>query len=102
MTVVETPVWGGFETRVEIPVGEPGRLLELIQERVTKSVVSTTYVPVRGRQGLTVVARRSPTGSGPVTWSYVLSKGLDSADPEVVQKLEEAHAYAVRELGDLS
>ena len=101
LVVVEIPDWGGVETRIEIPVTEPGRLLELIQERVTKSVVSTTYVPVHGRKGLTVIARRSPTGRGPVGWSYVLSKGLDSSDPEVAQKLEEAHAHAMRELGEL-
>jgi hypothetical protein len=100
--VVEIGDFGAAETRTEIPVAEPGRLLELLQERVTKSVVSTSYTPLEGRRGLTVVARRSPTGRGPITWSYVLSRGLDPNDPQVVELLEQARAAAERELGDLA
>jgi hypothetical protein len=101
LAVVEVGEWGGPETRREIPVAEPGRLLELLRERVTKSVVSSTYTPLEGRRGVTVVARRSPTGRGPVTWSYVLSRGLDSADPRVERLILDARDAAERELGDL-
>jgi hypothetical protein len=65
-------------------------------------VVSTTYTPLEGRHGLTLVARRSPTGRGPITWSYVLTGGLDPEDPEVIGLIADAKASAERELGDLA
>jgi hypothetical protein len=101
LTVVEVGEWDGAETRTQIAVDAPGRLLDLVQERVTKSVVSMTYTAIAGRRGLTVVARRSPTGQGPITWSYVLSGGLDPADPEVIELLAATKAKAEQELGEL-
>ncbi|MGH3507791.1 MAG: hypothetical protein ACRDO2_11365, partial [Nocardioidaceae bacterium] len=101
LAVVELGGWGEAETRTQIPVAEPGRLLELLRERVTKSVVSSTYTRLEGRRGVTVVARRSPTGRGPLTWSFVLSKGLDPADPHIERLIQRARDVAERELGDL-
>ena len=83
LAVVEVAEWGEPERRTEIEVAEPGQLLELLRERVTKSVVTSVYAPVRGRAGLSVVARRSPTGNGQLVWSYSLAPGLDLADPVV-------------------
>jgi hypothetical protein len=45
-----------------------------------------------------VVGRRSPSGGGPITWSYVLSRGLDPADPEVTAIADEALAQAQQEV----
>ena len=39
---------------------EPRRLLQLIRERVTASVVLQRHVPVSGSRGLRVIARRAP------------------------------------------
>ena len=86
--------WGERERVTLVQVAEPGRLLELLRERVTKSVVYTSYAPVRRRAGLRVVGRRSPSGTGPIVWSYLLSPGLDPADPDVDQVAEEALAKA--------
>jgi hypothetical protein len=102
LTVVEIGAAAAEETRTSIAVAEPGRLLELIQERVTKSVVSTSYTPIDGRQGVTVVARRSPTGRGPITWSYVLSRGLDPTDAQVAELVVRAQVKAEQELGELA
>ncbi len=101
LAVVEVAGWGEPEPRTEIDIDEPGQLLELLQERVTKSVVVTLYAPVRGKAGLSVVGRRSPVGDGPITWSYLLSKGLDPADPAVVEVAERTLDQAGRELAGL-
>ena len=42
------------------------RLLQLVRERVTASVLLVRHVPITGRRGVRVVARRAPSGSSPV------------------------------------
>jgi hypothetical protein len=83
LAVVPVTAWGEPEKRVEVSLEQPGQLLELVRERVTKSVVINVYAAVRGRRGLSVIGRRSPSGDGQVTWAYVLAAGLDPDDPEV-------------------
>jgi hypothetical protein len=101
LAVVEVSDWGRPERTTVLQVDEPGHLLELLRERVTKSVVYRMYAPVRRSAGLSVVGRRSPTGHGPVSWSYVLSPGLDPRDPAVVHVAEAALSRAQRELDGL-
>lgn len=101
LVVVEVAAWGAPEPRTEIAVDEAGKLLELVRERVTKSVVTTVYARVRGRSGLSVIGRRSPAGDGPIMWSYLLAEGLDPADPEVAEVAERTLAEAERELAGL-
>ena len=78
---------------------DPALLLQLIRERVTASIVLQRRVPVRGKQGVTVIARRSPVG-GPVEWMHAYDPGLDPDDPEVVAVADLALAQARAELGD--
>lgn len=93
---------GGSPTRMTVvEVDDPGHLLELLRERVTKSVVCTLFSRVRGSAGLSVVGRRSPSGLGPVAWSYVLSAGLDPADPAVTRVAAQTIARARREVEGL-
>lgn len=101
LAVVEAADWGEPETRHEIDVENPGQLLELLRERVTRSVLTTAYARVRPRAGITLVARRSPTGAGPVAWSYVLAAGLDPDDPDVTSVAEQLRRQAAAELADL-
>ena len=101
LVVVEVAGWGEPEMRTELELVEPGRLLELLRERVTKSVVMNLYAPVRGRLGLSVVGRRSPAGDGEMAWSYVLGPGLDPEDPVVRQVAERTLAQAQAELAGL-
>jgi hypothetical protein len=101
LAIVEVADWNEPERTTVVSVTEPGRLLELLRERVTKSVVCTMYARVRGRAGLSVVGRRSPAGTGPITWSYVLSAGLDPADPDVVRVAGTTLAEAQAELAGL-
>ena len=101
LAVVESADWGEPERRHELDISEPGQLLELLRERVTKSVLTTAYAKVRGRAGLSVVARRSPVGEGPVQWSYVLAEGLDPHDPQVTEVAERLQREAATELAGL-
>lgn len=101
LAIVEVADWGEPERRTALKLAETGQLLELLRERVTKSVLVKVYSPVRGRRGLSVVGRRSPTGSGDVLWSYVLAAGLDPADPEVARVAERTLEEAQRELAGL-
>ena len=83
----------------DFEMGDPARLLQLIRERVTASIVLQRRVPVRGTLGLTVIGRRSPVG-GPVAWMHAYDLGLDPADPEVVVVADLALAQAQAEVGD--
>jgi hypothetical protein len=91
--------WG--EPRVEhtFTIAEPGRLLELVRERVTASIVLQRHVPIRGRRGLRVIARRAPRGDRPLRWVYEYDLGIDPADPEVDRAARAALAQAREELG---
>ncbi|MCW2866294.1 MAG: hypothetical protein JWR20_482 [Marmoricola sp.] len=78
---------------------DPERLLQLVRERVTASVVLQRRVPVRDGRGLTVIGRRNPAG-GPVAWMHAYDVGLDPADPEVVVVADLALAQARAEAGE--
>lgn len=101
LAIVEVAEWGQPERTTVVHVDEPGHLLELLRERVTKSVVCSVYSRVHGSAGLSVVGRRPPSGHGPVAWTYVLSAGLDPADPRVVRVADATLELARRELAGL-
>lgn len=99
LTVVEVGTWGEPRPvyRVELP--EPARLLQLIRERVTASVVLQRHVPVRDGTGLYVVARRPPGRDAPLTWLFQYEEGIDPDDPEVRRRAEAALAQAQGDVG---
>lgn len=99
LTVTEVGTWGEARPVHRVELSEPGRLLELVRERVTASVVLQRHVPVRGRRGLFVVARRAPRGDGPLQWVYEYEEGVDPDDPQVRRAAEEALAAAQHEIG---
>ncbi len=101
LSIVEVADDNGNTQRHELPVADSGRLLELLRERVTRSVLLRQYEPVRGKLGVSVVARRAPTGNGGVTWSTVLAAGLDPADPDVRRAIANARSRADSELRTL-
>lgn len=97
--VSEVGRWG--ETRVEhdLVIEEPRKLLELVRERVTASIVLQRHVPLDGRRGLRVIARRAPHGDRPVAWFYEYDEGVDPDDPEVHRAATDALAAARDEVG---
>lgn len=99
LRVSEVGSWGVERDEHTFTLAEPGRLLELVRERVTASIVLQRHVAVSGRRGLRVVARRAPHGDRSITWFYEYDDGVDPADPAVQQAAEEALAVAQAEVG---
>jgi hypothetical protein len=97
--VAEVGSWG--EPRVEhrFAISEPRRLLELVRERVTASVLLVRHVPLEGRRGVRVIARRDPAGDRALRWIYEYDAGIDPDDPTVRLAAEMALAAAQDEVG---
>ena len=91
----EVGTWGEQRPVHTAVLTDPGRLLELVRERVTASVVLQRRVAVSGRRGLRVIARRAPSGSGGVQWVYEYDEGVDPDDP-AVRELARATLEAMR------
>ena len=66
--------------RISIP--DPGRLPELVRERVTSSILVTERIKLTGAAGARIVARRLPGDAG-VRWSVIYDDGVSGADPQV-------------------
>ena len=97
--VIEVGTWGEVRGEHRFVIGEPRRLLELVRERVTASVLLVRHVPIEGRRGLRVIARRSPAGDRGVRWLYEYDAGIDPGDPVVRLAAENALADARSEVG---
>ncbi len=95
----EVGSWGDVRAEHVYTIAAPGRLLELVRERVTASVVLQRHVPVTGRRGLRVIARRAPRGDRPVRWFYEYDEGVDPDDPVVRELAEDALREARSEAG---
>lgn len=99
LRVTEVGEYGEPQPRHLFQLDEPTRLLQLLRERVSASVVLQRRVTVSGRQGLFVIARRSPTGEGQIRWAYEFDRGIDPDDPEVRRLAEAGLRAAADELG---
>ena len=95
----EVGAWGEQRPVHTATLDEPGRLLELVHERVTASVVLQRHVSLGRRRGLRVIARRAPSGAGDVQWVYEYDEGVDPEDPEVRAAAREALELAQRDVG---
>ena len=90
----------GVERPVHVfTLSDPVRLLQMIRERVTASVVLQRRVVVSGRRGLSVVGRRAPRGDGEISWAYEFDRGVDPSDPAVRAAAEEGLRAAQAEVG---
>lgn len=101
LRVVEVGEWGRVRPTHQFDLADPGRLLELIRERVTSSVVLQRHEAVHGRQGVRVVGRRDPAGAGSsdVRWFFSYDEGVDPDDPEVAFRADAMLAAARADLG---
>ncbi|MET0999023.1 MAG: hypothetical protein ABWX73_09940 [Marmoricola sp.] len=99
LTVTEIGTYGEQRPAHVFEMDDPALLLQLVRERVTASIVLQRWVRVRGKQGLTVIGRRSPVG-GPVAWMVAYDPALEPADPEVAEAADAALAAARAEVGD--
>lgn len=101
LRVTEVGEWGRVRPRHQFDLAEPGRLLELIRERVTASVVLQRHEAVHGRRGVRIVGRRDPAGAGSsdVRWFFSYDDGIEPDDPAVVELTEAMLAAAKADLG---
>jgi hypothetical protein len=81
-----------------LALDEPGRVPEVVRDRVTSSIVASRHTPVEGRAGVRVVARRVP-GEDELQWQVVVDRGLDPADPRVQTAGDTAVSDLRRDLG---
>ena len=95
----EVGTWGEQRPVHAAVLTDPGRLLELVRERVTASIVLQRHVVVAGRRGLRVIARRAPSGAGGVQWIYEYDEGVDPGDPAVRTLAREALEAMRQEVG---
>ncbi len=98
--VREVGSWGRPRAEHTFTITEPGRLLQLVRERVTASVVLQRHVPVRGNRGVRVIARRAPGRHEDLTWVYEFDEGIDPEDPEVRRIAAETLLAAREELDE--
>jgi hypothetical protein len=95
----EVGTWGSARPEHTFVLEEPSRLLQLIRERVTASVVVQRHVPIRGRRGVRVIARRAPGRPSDLTWAYEFDQGVEPSDPEVQRLAAEALAAVQADVG---
>lgn len=101
LVVAEVGDWGEQRRVHRLVLPEPGRLLELVRERVTASVVLQRHAPINGRRGVFVIGRRAPGASGPISWIFEFQEGVDPADPAVIAAAEAALRQARDDVGDV-
>lgn len=95
----EVGTWGERRREVVAQLADPGKLLALVRERVTASIVLQRHVSVTSRRGLRVIARRAPHGDQPVQWIFEYDEGVDPEDPAVVEAARAALAQAQQDVG---
>lgn len=93
LLVVEVATASARPVRHRLQITTPGRLVDVVREQVTASVVLTRFVPIDGRRGVRVTGRR--TRGGDLVWSAALDAGIDRADPGTRARIDAAVA-AVR------
>ncbi len=98
LRVSEVGRWGQARQVHELTVSEPDRLLQLVRERITASVVLQRHVPIDGTRGVRVVARRPPGRAASVAWFFEYDHGIEPSDPVVQQTAQEALAAAQDEV----
>ncbi len=99
LVVVGTADFGEPEPTYRATLGDPERLLQLIRERVTASIVVKFFQPVQGRRGITVSGRRSPHSDDELVWSVLVDPGLDERSEQVRTAAARALAAARAEVG---
>lgn len=91
LDVYEVAMSGSRPRLRRVAITERGRLVEVVREQVTASVVISRHVPIRGRQGVRVTGRRMPDGD--LSWRAVLDHGIDPNDPATRTQINEAVAW---------
>ncbi len=71
--------------RHEVVVTSPGRLPEVVLERVGQTIVMQQTVELAPGRRATLTGRRPAVGDGEVRWSVVPSRGVDLSRPDLAE-----------------
>jgi hypothetical protein len=92
LVVAESAPLGSPRRDHRLRVEDPRRLLDVVREQVTASVVLTRHVPIDGSLGVRVTGRRRRDG---ITWLVAVDEGLRLEDP-AIRRLVDAAVASVR------
>lgn len=91
--------WGEERPAYAFTLERPDKLLQLVRERVTASIVLQRHVPIDGERGVRIIGRRAPSRDRALTWFFEYDAGVDPADPFVDQAAQEALSALRGEVG---
>ncbi|MGH8776300.1 MAG: hypothetical protein ACRDWI_14435 [Jiangellaceae bacterium] len=89
LVVTETAAAGSRPPEHRLRIEEPGRLVDVVRERVNASVVLTRSMIISGERGVRVTGRRRPGQDG-LRWVVAVDPGLDLDDPAVRASVDSA------------
>jgi hypothetical protein len=92
LVVAESAPLGSPRRDHRLRVEDPRRLLDVVREQVTTSVVLTRHVPIDGSLGVRVTGRRRRDG---IAWLVAVDDGLRLEDP-AIRRLVDAAVASVR------
>ncbi|WP_162794320.1 hypothetical protein [Nocardioides houyundeii] len=95
----EVGQWGQPRPVHVLVLPDPRRVLELVRERVTASIVLQRHVPLGRGRWVRVIARRAATGARELSWFVEYDEGTDPSDPGVQEAARTAIAAARNEVG---
>lgn len=98
LTVTETGAWGEPRAVHVLRLEDPTRLLQLVRERVSATMVLQRPVELPGGRAR-ILARRATVGERTVRWYVDYDPGIDPDDPVVVDRVRTALGAAQEELG---
>ncbi|TDE11510.1 hypothetical protein [Jiangella asiatica] len=96
LALTEVPEPTGRQRRHRVALDQPGRLVDVVREQVTASVLISRHVAVNGRRGVRVTGRR--TASDEIVWSAALDPGIDLDDPATRVRVDAAVALVRNEV----
>ncbi|TDD70068.1 hypothetical protein E1262_10910 [Jiangella aurantiaca] len=96
LVVTELPDGNGRRRRHRVALESPRRLVDVVREQVTQSVVISRHVAVDGRRGVRVTGRRTP--SDEIVWTAAVDSGIDLRDPGTKARVDAAVALVRNEV----
>lgn len=96
LVVTEVPDARGQRRRHRVALESPQRLVDVVREQVTQSVVISRHIAVDGRRGVRVTGRRTPADD--IVWTAALDSGIDLRDPATKARVDAAVALVRNEV----
>lgn len=89
LEVVSLDSLAGNGRPVRIHLDQPGSVPQVVWERIESRIILQRHVPLVGKEGVRLIAKRSDDGDD-VQWIVIFDVNVDSQDPELRAKADEA------------